>query len=147
MACRCWNGNEMNGRWGVSALRIEIQWQKWPKLSKALLPVPASQALPRFLSFFLRMYLSLFLSFFSSLPHLPFSLPPSLSSLEWFFKIKSHKSPFFRTAAWCFLHMRRYRSNRAIILPPCCLIWIVLHEFDTTRETWDISLILCTCSD
>lgn len=130
MACRCWNGNEMNGRWGVSALRIEIQWQKWPKLSKALLPVPASQALPIFLSFFLRMYLTLFLSFFfPSLPHLPFSLPSSPHSHHWngFSKSNLTNHHFFPTAAWCFLHMRRYRSNRAIILPPavsygsCCM--------------------------
>lgn len=123
MACRCWNGNEMNGRWGVSIHLIEIQWQKWPKLSKALLQIAASKASPCFSSssshFFITVSESLFLL---SLFHVF-----SLSSLLLYphrwngFRNEISQITIFQTTAWCFLHTRCYHSNRAIIHPSAVL--------------------------
>lgn len=132
MACRCWNGNEMNGRWGVSACLIEIQWQKWPKLSEGLLQIAASEALPRFVSvlfffFLFTVFECLFFPFPPSLPIFFFSIYPSLLlPRHWNgFWNEISQITIFQTAAMCFLHMRCYRSNRAIIHPPA--VWYRLR--------------------
>lgn len=132
MACRCWNGNEMNGRWGVSACLIEIQWQKWPKLSEGLLQIAASEALPRFVSvlfffFLFTVFEFLFFPFPPSLPIFFFSIYPSLLlPRHWNgFWNEISQITIFQTAAMCFLHMRCYRSNRAIIHPPA--VWCRLR--------------------
>lgn len=73
------------------------------------------------------LFLPLSLTIFFS-PFHP-SLPPSLPLITGtvFQNQISQITIFFRTAAWCFLHTRCYRSNRAIILPPavsygsCCM--------------------------
>lgn len=150
IACRC-VGMEMKWMADVVFL-LAIQTyshKKWPKLSKALLQIAASEASRRVSLFFLSslFYFShcigvsflfsllISLSIFFFHPSLFFT-PPPLPPRHWNgFRNEISQITIFQTTAWCLLHTRCYRSNRAIIHPPavsyrsCCmnLAWLVRH--------------------